>query len=105
MENYITEVSSKSPKKILKGFQLFKANGFKSLGLIVKIISFVVAISVLLGFIVAAYLLFAFKPIFITASIAIILLGLVISLISLFLIYALGHCIDQNNEILKLLKK
>ena len=82
-----------------------KETGFKSLGNIIKVISFVVAIVILLVFVLAAYILFAFKPLYLTVSIAIVVFGLLVSLITLFLIYASGHIINQNNEIISRLNE
>jgi len=77
-----------------------KATGFKNLGNIIKVISFIVAIAIFLVHILAAYILFAFKSLYLTISIAIVVFGLIVSLIALFLIYASGHIINQNNEII-----
>lgn len=82
-----------------------RSSGFKSLGTIVKIIAFFVALAVIGIHTFAAYLLFAFRPLYASICIAIVTLGLVLALIILFLIYALGHSINQNNEIIALLKK
>lgn len=84
---------------------LVHSSGFKSLGTIIKIIAFFVALAVIGIHTFAAYILFAFKPIYASICIAIVTLGLVLALIILFLIYALGHTINQNNEILDLLRK
>lgn len=81
------------------------SSGFKSLGTIVKVIAFFVAFAVIGIHIFAAYLLFAFRPLYASICIIIVTFGLVLALIVLFLIYALGHTIDQNNEIIDLLKR
>ena len=115
MENEEMNINSKSetkpvkkavnPKKLPKYRPvIIKNTGFKSLGNIVKVIAFVVAIAVLAVFVLAAYILFAFRPLYRTICLAIVTAGLIVSLIVLFLIYALGHTINQNNEILALLK-
>ncbi|MDD6478431.1 MAG: hypothetical protein PUF48_01265 [Oscillospiraceae bacterium] len=104
MKNNTVDTPSVKEKKKFK-FPFFKNTEFKSLGIIVKIISLVVAFAVLGIHVAAAFFLFAFKPAYTTICIAIVLLGLIVSLIVLFLIYALGHCICQNNKILEELKK
>ena len=81
------------------------SSGFKSLGAIIKLIAFFVALAVIGIHTLAAYLLFAFKPIYASICIIIVTFGLVLALVILFLIYALGHTINQNNEILELLRK
>ena len=64
---------SKNNKKLPKiKIPIIKETGFKSLGNIIKVISFVVAISILAIFVFAAYLLFAFKPLYLIACIAVI---------------------------------
>ncbi len=81
-----------------------KTTGFKSLGNIVKTIAFIVAVAIIAVHVLAAYILFAFRPLYLSVCIAIVTLGLIAALMVLFLIYALGHSINQNNEILALLK-
>ncbi|MBE6733038.1 MAG: hypothetical protein E7561_03475 [Ruminococcaceae bacterium] len=81
-----------------------KTTGFKSLGNIVKVIAFIVALAIIAVHLLAAYILFAFRPLYLSVCIAIVTFGLVVALMVLFLIYALGHSINQNNEILALLK-
>lgn len=67
----------------------------------IKTIAFIVAIALALVFIaVGALILYLDKSMFII-SLGIFVVGLVISLITLFLIYGIGHIITQNNEILK----
>lgn len=72
---------------------------------IVKIISFIVSIAVLLAFIAVAVLLYFIDTIFLVVSVAILILGLVISLINLFILYGMGHILTQNGEIIELLKR
>ena len=59
------------------------------------------AIAILLLFIAAAVILYVLDKMFMILSAVILAIGIVIALISLFLIYGLGHIITQNNEILK----
>ena len=100
----VQKVKSKSVKikKALKKIPL--STGFKCLGNIIKIIAFLVALAIIAVHALAAYILFAFRPLYLSICIAIVAFGFVLALIVLFLIYALGHSINQNNEIIALLK-
>lgn len=82
-----------------------KPTGFRWLGNIVKVIGFFVALVIIAVHVLAAYILFNYRPLYIPVCFIIVTVGFVIALIALFLIYALGHSINQNNEILYLLKK
>lgn len=77
----------------------------KGLGNIIKAISFLVAFAVLALFFVAAYLLYTRDPLFTAISIAIIIVGVIVATIIMFLIFAMGQIICQNNEILKKLNE
>ena len=68
---------------------------------IVKSIAFLVALFVFLVFAAGAYILYKMDTDFSLISLCLLIAGAVFSLIALFLIYALGHIITQNNEILK----
>ncbi len=46
-------------------------------------------------------MLIMLDKIFAIVAVAVFILGIILSVISLFLIYAIGHLISQNNEILK----
>lgn len=74
---------------------------FKHLDKIIKALSFIISLVVLLAFAGVAALLFMVDKIFAIISVAVFIVGVIISIIVLFLIYALGHLISQNNEILK----
>ncbi|MBR4073666.1 MAG: hypothetical protein IKK24_06960 [Clostridia bacterium] len=102
-----TEEKKQKIKKSIKNIKipLIKKTGFKSLGNIIKVISFVVSLAILAAFVLGAYVLFAFKPLYLTICIAIVVFGLIVALISLFMIYAIGHIINQNNEIISNLTK
>lgn len=104
-ENEMEDIVSTSPqakkaenKKVLNRNIKGVANG---LGSIIKAISFLVAFFVLAMFFAAAYLLYTKDPLFTAISIAIIIAGVVVSTIVMFLIFAMGQIITQNNEILK----
>lgn len=68
---------------------------------ILKVVSFVVSIAILLAFILIAVVLVLLDEIFMLVSVAVLILGLLVSLINLFIIYGLGHIIAQNNEIME----
>ena len=74
---------------------------FKHLDKIIKAISFIVAIGILLIFAAIAVVLVMLDKIFAVVSVAVFIVGIILALISLFLIYAVGHLISQNNEIMK----
>ena len=94
--------AAKLPEIILN--RDIKSTGFKSLGNIIRFIAFLVAIAIVGVHVLAAYVLFNFRPEYYTYSIGIITIGLVLGFIVLFLIYALGHIANQNYEILSILK-
>lgn len=75
--------------------------GAKNIDKVIKAIAFIVAISLLLLFVAVAVVLFLLDDIFMIVSVGMVILGVIVSLIILFLIYGLGHIITQNNEILK----
>ena len=89
-------------KSNLKAVTENYGNGvFKHLDKIIKAISFIVAIGILLIFAAIAVVLVMLDKIFAVVSVAVFIVGIILALISLFLIYAIGHLISQNNEIIK----
>lgn len=74
---------------------------YNNLGKTLKAIAYIVAIvMVLLGF-GAATLIFKKQAAFIALSFAVILVFTAVAAVEFFIIYGLGHSIEQNNEILK----
>lgn len=67
----------------------------------IKVISFIVAISVFLLFAAVAAVLILLDKVFIIVAVGVAIIGIVLAIILLFLIYGLGQIITQNNEILK----
>ncbi|HAY97342.1 MAG TPA: hypothetical protein DCY23_03420, partial [Ruminococcaceae bacterium] len=65
---------------------------FRHLDKIIKAISFIVSIGILLVFAAAGAVLIMLDKIF--AIVAVFILGIILSVISLFLIYAIGHLIS-----------
>ena len=100
-EEVLEEVSSSNTSKMADDYA---DKAIKKIDKIIKVISFVVSIGILLIFLAASAILFMMDNSFYLLAIGIFVVGLVISLITLFLIYGLGHIITQNNEILKKLK-
>ena len=91
-----------SPAINRKGPNSYGGGISKSLGIIIKIISFVVAFaSVAIGGVGCLLIRNFFDGFFDSIAIAVFILAVVIGTISLFIIYGIGHVICQNNEILK----
>lgn len=105
-EEYMFEdISSSSlpkTKNSLKTVTQNYGNGvFKHLDKIIKAISFIVALGILLIFAALAAVLVMLDKIFAVVAVAVFIVGIILSIIVLFLIYAVGHLISQNNEIIK----
>lgn len=105
-EDYMFEdISSSSlpkTKSSLKAVSQNYGNGvFKHLDKIIKAISFIVSLGILLMFAAVAAVLVMLDKIFAVVAVAVFIVGIILSLIVLFLIYAVGHLISQNNEIIK----
>ena len=98
----ISSSSIPKSKNSLKAVTENYGNGiFKNLDRIIKAISFIVAIAILLIFAAIAVVLVMLDKIFAVVSVAVFIVGIILALISLFLIYAVGHLISQNNEIIR----
>lgn len=77
----------------------------RHLGVIIKIISFIIAFACLAIGGVLALLLYRLDGFFASIALAIFILSAVIATISLFVFYGIGHVICQNNEILRRLNE
>ena len=98
----ISSSSLPKTKSSLKAVSQNYGNGvFKHLDKIIKAISFIVSIGILLMFAAVAAVLVMLDKIFAVVAVAVFIVGIILSLMVLFLIYAVGHLISQNNEILK----
>lgn len=98
----ISSSSLPKTKNSLKAVSQNYGNGvFKHLDKIIKAISFIVSIGILLMFAAVAAVLVMLDKIFAVVAVAVFIVGIILSLMVLFLIYAVGHLISQNNEILK----
>lgn len=106
---FFEDISSSSvpkTKSSLKAATQNYGNGvFKHLDKIIKAISFIVALGILLAFTAIAAVLIMLDKIFAVVAVGVFIVGIILSIISLFLIYATGHLISQNNEIIKLIKR
>lgn len=98
----ISSSSLPKTKSSLKAVSQNYGNGvFKHLDKIIKAISFIVSLGILLMFAAVAAVLVMLDKIFAVVAVAVFIVGIILSLMVLFLIYAVGHLISQNNEIIK----
>ena len=98
----ISSSSLPKTKNSLKAVSQNYGNGvFKHLDKIIKAISFIVSLGILLMFAAVAVVLVMLDKIFAVVAVAVLIVGIILSLMVLFLIYAVGHLISQNNEIIK----
>ena len=97
-------IHSEPVEKVVKAIDNYGNGAEKYIDKIIKVLAFVVALGILMIFAAVATILVIIDKFFMLIAIGIGILGLVISLICLFLIYGTGHIIAQNNEILKRLK-
>ncbi len=99
------DISSSSPKgKIKQMNSAVKAygNGASThIDKVIKAISFIVAIGVFLIFTAIAAVLVMMDQVFTMIAIAVFIVGVILSLITLFLIYGLGQVITLCKEILR----
>lgn len=92
--------AGKTPKK--QNFVMkYSKVGLSKMDKIIKIIAFLLATVTFLVFALAAAVLVMLDDIFMVAAAAVLLLGVAISLITLFLLFGFGQIITQNNQILK----
>ena len=100
--NSMENISSKSKDYKLKDpVDLYGKFLYRNLGKTIKFIAYLVAIVTL--FIGVAAVLFIAKSYseFMAVGFGLLLLFAVVAFIEFFIIYGIGHVIDQNNEILK----
>ena len=98
------DISSSSPshrKNLKKAANNYGDGAMRHLDKIIKAISFVVALIVAAVFFLIAALIASLDPSFRFIALAVVVVGVIISLIFLFLIYGLGHIITQNKQILR----
>lgn len=99
------DISSSSPKgKVKQMNSAVKAYGngaSRHIDKVIKAISFIVAIGVFLIFTAIAALLVMLDQVFTVIAVGVFVVGVVLSLIFLFLIYGTGHIISLCKEILR----
>ena len=96
------DISSKSKKFKLKDpVDIYGKLVYNRIGKIIKVSSYWVAILTVIVGLCAAFLIFKRQAALIVISFAVVLVFAVIGVIEFFIIYGLGHVIQQNNEILK----
>lgn len=107
-DNLFEDISSSSPytnKNVKTANKSLGNKAYSNLDKVVKVISFIVSISILLVCVAISAVLFLIDDIFIIVSAGILVFGIIISVISLFIIYSIGQLISQNNKIIEYLEK
>jgi len=94
----IASYSTKAKKSFSKEYA---EGSFKNIDKVIKVIAFIVSICVFLVFAAIAAILILLDKMFLAVAVGVLVIGIVISLIFLYLIYGTGHIISQNKEILK----
>lgn len=105
-EEIIYEDISSSTKKnkireLNTAVRNYENGALRHIDKVVKAISFIVAIGILLIFTALAAVLVTLDKIFAAIAVAVFIAGIILALISLFIIFALGHTITLCKEILK----
>lgn len=97
--------TSKKIKKNENPAMIYADGIYKNLGNVVKAISFILCIGIIILSFIVAFFVFSKTAFSIALSLCIIILGTVLAAIVFFPLYAIGHIVCQNNEILKRLNK
>lgn len=92
-------------RQVKRSAELYGNGIFKHLGSIIKAISFMVAFGILGIALFVGYFLYSKDHTAIVISLCIVIAGLVFALITMFLIFGLGHVICQNNEIMRRIRE
>ena len=92
---------SSNKKKLLNAGKEYGDGAMKHIDKVIKAISFIVAIIIAAVFFGIAALLVMLDNSFKVIALAVIVVGIILSLICLFLIYGIGHIITQNKQILR----
>lgn len=95
----------KAVRQVKKSAELYGSGVFKHLGVIIKAISFMIAFGILGVTLFLGYFLYSKDHTAIVISLGIVIAGLILALITMFLIFGIGHIICQNNEIMKRIKE
>ncbi len=93
--------SSTSRDRLNLSPKAYSEGAFRNIDKVIKAISVIVAISIFLLFAAVAAVLYIFDSIFLILSIGLLIFGIILSLITMYLIFGIGHIISQNKEILR----
>lgn len=100
--SFVQEPTKKSPLDYVKyGFGKVEDFFLNNLGKIIKVISFVVAVAILLVFLAIGIVISMLDKFFIFIAVILFIMGVILAAISMFIIFGLGQIICQNDEILK----
>lgn len=104
---FMEDISSTSKKKLKLNIELkdpvdlYGKLIYNNLGRTLKVIAYIVAIVTIIMGLGGAALVFKAQATYIALSFATVLLFTAVAAVEFFIIYGLGHTIEQNNEILK----
>ena len=99
--DFVEDIPSKSKKfKFFDPVDIYGKYIFKHLSKIIKVIAFVIAGINLLAGIAIGYIIYKSQALFVAISFGVILVFAIFSVILFFLVYAIGHILEQNNQIL-----
>ncbi len=98
-EVHFEDISSKSRQETIS--EKYADKAITNIDKTIKAISFIVAIGIFLVFAAVAAVLIFLDKIFIIVAVGVAVIGIVLAIISLFIIYGIGHIITQNNDILR----
>ena len=99
-----SSTNNNSIKKAGKAVKAYEDGALKHIDKVIKAISFIVAIGIFIVFTAVAAIVIMLDKSFKMIALGILVFGIIFSLISLFLIFAIGHIISLNKEILRRLK-
>ena len=100
--NAMENISSKSKNLNFKDpVDLYGKFVYKNLGRVIKFTAYVVAILTFAAGLAFVFLIGLKQVKYIIVALAVLLISAALALIEFFIIYGIGHVIDQNNEILK----
>ena len=104
--NYMEDISSSSKKSIVDIAITEPVNAYgnffyRNIAKVLKAIAYIVAIFNLITGLALATYIFKLKLTYIALSFAVVLVFSVIAAFLFFIIYGIGHSIEQNNEILR----
>lgn len=92
------DISSSTEKTIM---DKYTSKAISNIDKVIKFFAFIVAIGIFLFFTAVAVILILLDSIFTIVAVGVAVLGIVLAIITLFLIYGMGQIMTQNNEILR----